>query len=1164
MNTSQILAALSTETDPARQRVLVAQLREARLRSAQAAQAQASRATGRARVADRLTPVHAHSHHTSETDWLGKVAGNHDTSEVHHKATAAATEWFRSVNDSVRAHPGELSVQAQWYANRWGSQFGMESRVAVGSFLQRVSHLAGFKIAADDEEGGEENNATDSAMDEGNDDDPKNKTDKGFEDDEDAGTHEDDESEYSKKEGARKTAARAKTKFTVCPAHQMTFAGETRYRLAEYFSEGGPAFGPPCSGEGCKIAPGTDLFRADMCEREYSVLDNDGLNPFQWAVNARTASRKTATKVTVFDDSEGYSIDVNVSATDDLDAIQEALTENRLFASGGGWAEVNGVRYQYEVGIDPNSTTGTTRTIRTSWGLRPSKGDRTFTLSSRKTAARPIYEIADEIRRDWKDVNFAARPYLDAMRYLSDPKDMYGAEQGRWIVAYFLENSKQWKGDKAKEIKAELRAMVKSGARKTATVTCPSCNTQWAGNPNVGNVFRRDGQWVWECPTCGAETNVSGPEASEIVSNASRTAASDTPQVTPDENGEKTLRNGWVSVKGKGKVFNPQMAQLVLDMAWADRGLLSEGAARIVFEDGDPTNWAGTKGGDDYVPMPWTVQNNAGEILGAYPSEERAKEEFDLYRWVDYDGRTKTFASKIASYSEDDFSVLTNVDPAWGGYSYTLVGPDGSNWSSGSGYTREEDAISAGNERRDAILRSGDAAIEQMIQLHTGSRRTADQGFGPDADSQSGQAESQLPWVDVSADETFEMGWTQDDPEGADEMAPEGEIGPFDASLRRRAVSLTNVGFEGGIGSNTAHGYTADGRKVIFRLSDQDAKDLANVMTSDMAINFSGVDVDEADIISTASRRTASRTSVEQDYDGRWYFWTPSNNKYGPYTTPDEASAAAQEWEAEFPTLDEFLTAPGPYTLGSRRTADQGFGPAADSQSGGAESALPDVTVADDDDTNLGWVSDGDGDYDGSMLDDEGRYGSRRQAATPSWLNASRKQARTEVTRFDDGHSEWKCGQCGSIVERWPGMSDVDCAKCGAWYNAGGQRLRDDWMGNSSNWDDDVDDMEGYERQQLRGESRLRIKADAPFSGNEDGSKPAGAAHQVEDTVDEAMFEADEVKDFTGPEGAADTSSTPQRGPNGQGWGYPRQSPNGQWFYASKKPTINDDELGIW
>lgn len=57
------------------------------------------------------------------------------------------------------------------------------------------------------------------------------------------------------------------------------------------------------------------------------------------------------------------------------------------------------------------------------------------------------------------------------------------------------------------------------------------------------------------------------------------------------------------------------------------------------------------------------------------------------------------------------------------------------------------------------------------------------------------------------------------------------------------------------------------------------------------------------------------------------------------------------------------------------------------------------------------------------------------------------------------------CEKCGHEVARWHGMSEVTCGRCGAEYNAFGQRLRDDWRGNPSTWDDDVSDLEGYEMQ---------------------------------------------------------------------------------------------------
>ena len=58
----------------------------------------------------------------------------------------------------------------------------------------------------------------------------------------------------------------------------------------------------------------------------------------------------------------------------------------------------------------------------------------------------------------------------------------------------------------------------------------------------------------------------------------------------------------------------------------------------------------------------------------------------------------------------------------------------------------------------------------------------------------------------------------------------------------------------------------------------------------------------------------------------------------------------------------------------------------------------------------------------------------------------------------------WLC-DCGERVERYRGQYDVDCHECGACYNASGQRLRDDWRGNPSTWDDEIGDLEGYEMQ---------------------------------------------------------------------------------------------------
>lgn len=75
--------------------------------------------------------------------------------------------------------------------------------------------------------------------------------------------------------------------------------------------------------------------------------------------------------------------------------------------------------------------------------------------------SRKISDIAKDIQNDWQKVNFAARPYLDAMFDLSSTKDMYGMDSADSIVRYFLSNASSWKGDKAKEIKKELNTMLK-------------------------------------------------------------------------------------------------------------------------------------------------------------------------------------------------------------------------------------------------------------------------------------------------------------------------------------------------------------------------------------------------------------------------------------------------------------------------------------------------------------------------------------------------------------------------------------------------------------------------------------------------------------------------------------------------------------------------------
>jgi hypothetical protein len=75
--------------------------------------------------------------------------------------------------------------------------------------------------------------------------------------------------------------------------------------------------------------------------------------------------------------------------------------------------------------------------------------------------SRPVREIAGEIRKCWPNVNYAAKPYLEAMFSLNSVDEDYGYDSGKSVVLYFLANAQTWKGPDARRIKAELNTLVK-------------------------------------------------------------------------------------------------------------------------------------------------------------------------------------------------------------------------------------------------------------------------------------------------------------------------------------------------------------------------------------------------------------------------------------------------------------------------------------------------------------------------------------------------------------------------------------------------------------------------------------------------------------------------------------------------------------------------------
>ena len=84
-----------------------------------------------------------------------------------------------------------------------------------------------------------------------------------------------------------------------------------------------------------------------------------------------------------------------------------------------------------------------------------------------KPEPRALHEIARDIRNNWRtkdgrpNINYAAAPYLDAMSSLDKITDTYICDSAKSIVIYFLGNAQSWRGDAARRIKAELKALYK-------------------------------------------------------------------------------------------------------------------------------------------------------------------------------------------------------------------------------------------------------------------------------------------------------------------------------------------------------------------------------------------------------------------------------------------------------------------------------------------------------------------------------------------------------------------------------------------------------------------------------------------------------------------------------------------------------------------------------
>lgn len=80
-----------------------------------------------------------------------------------------------------------------------------------------------------------------------------------------------------------------------------------------------------------------------------------------------------------------------------------------------------------------------------------------YPYADEKLRAMTLAEIAKMIRLYWPAVNYAAKPYLDAMSQLNTMNDKFYADDAQTVVLYFLSNASGFRGEPARAIKKELK-----------------------------------------------------------------------------------------------------------------------------------------------------------------------------------------------------------------------------------------------------------------------------------------------------------------------------------------------------------------------------------------------------------------------------------------------------------------------------------------------------------------------------------------------------------------------------------------------------------------------------------------------------------------------------------------------------------------------------------
>lgn len=111
-------------------------------------------------IAEHLTPVRVHEHHTAATDWLGDIDTAPSAADMQTSICAQATLWYGKTAAMIKEHTDELEQQAIGQARKHAGAYGSLAGDAEQLFLTQIAHLhkrevdsGAVKLAANQAEG---------------------------------------------------------------------------------------------------------------------------------------------------------------------------------------------------------------------------------------------------------------------------------------------------------------------------------------------------------------------------------------------------------------------------------------------------------------------------------------------------------------------------------------------------------------------------------------------------------------------------------------------------------------------------------------------------------------------------------------------------------------------------------------------------------------------------------------------------------------------------------------------------------------------------------------------------------------------------------------------------------------------------------------------------